>query len=117
MADHRTHYFPFHRCARARAFTRPRSRAHPPPPPRSGEKYPRQLSVDFRKMRVQTLRKYAEVFEVVVRPDLTPNELSIAVARCGARARVSAAPAPVALPRSRAAPRARAPPLPPHQPL
>ena len=33
------------------------------------------------QLRVQTLRKYAEVFDVVVRPELTPNELSVAVAR------------------------------------
>ncbi len=39
------------------------------------------------QLRVQTLRNYAEVFDVNVRPELTPNELSVAVARCVSGAR------------------------------
>ncbi len=57
--DARTHYYPFSR----------------------GEKYPRQLYCDFKKLKVGTLRRYAEIFDVPLRPDLAPNELCIAVAK------------------------------------
>ena len=50
------------------------------PPPQ--EKYPRQLYVDFKKLKLATLRKYAEVFDVSVRPELSNAEMSIAVAKC-----------------------------------
>lgn len=49
--------------------------------PRLQEKYPRQLYVDFKKLKVATLRKYAEVFDVSVRPELSTAEMSIAVAK------------------------------------
>jgi len=37
--------------------------------------------VDFKKLKVATLRKYAEVFDVSVRPELSTAEMSIAVAK------------------------------------
>jgi len=45
------------------------------------EKYPRSLSVDFRKLDEQTLTAYVGHYNIQVRPDLTKNELAVAVAR------------------------------------
>ena len=60
QVDARTHYYPFSRA----------------------EKYPRQLYVDFKKLKPATLRRYAEIFDVPLRPDLPPQELCIGVAKC-----------------------------------
>mmetsp|Transcript_37132 Transcript_37132/g.85824 ORF Transcript_37132/g.85824 Transcript_37132/m.85824 type:complete len:269 (+) Transcript_37132:227-1033(+) len=45
------------------------------------EKYPRSLSVDFRKLDEQTLTAYVGHYNIQVRPDLTKAELAVAVAR------------------------------------
>ena len=54
-----SHYFPYHR----------------------NEKYPRSLKSDFKKLKISTLKKYVQQFNINVRPDCTPVELSVAVAR------------------------------------
>jgi len=45
------------------------------------DKYPRALRVDFRKLRPGSLRRYLDAFELPPRPDATPAELAVAVAR------------------------------------
>mmetsp|Transcript_33880 Transcript_33880/g.58143 ORF Transcript_33880/g.58143 Transcript_33880/m.58143 type:complete len:265 (+) Transcript_33880:149-943(+) len=45
------------------------------------EKYPRALSVDFRKLDEQSLAAYVSHYNIQVRPDLTKAELAVAVAR------------------------------------
>lgn len=92
--DARTHFYPFSRAVSALPSplpTAPTLPSHTPhrylstpvlsPLPRLQEKYPRQLYVDFKKLKVATLRKYAEVFDVSVRPELSTAEMSIAVAK------------------------------------
>ena len=59
MADQRTHYAPYHR----------------------NEKYPKQVVADFRKMKPPMLKKYIDMFELVVRPDSAPADQCIVVAR------------------------------------
>ena len=60
MADSRTHYMPFHR----------------------SDRYPRHLTIDWRRAKASTLKRYVDLYELNVRPELTAGEVAVAVAKC-----------------------------------
>ena len=68
------------------------SEAGVPRPPMRGEKDARNLTVDFTKLDMATLKRYKRHFRLKTRQNVTKTELSLAVARhfasqTGARAR------------------------------